>query len=253
MKRFNLGHSKPLTYPMTQEQLDNLGETMLVSPRVGNSHGYERVSDELYKEQVKELPVIRKMVESGKFPTEYLKIYTGSGEVSDVLTSTLGHGLKDPRKASDTVKMDHPFDIWDLVIEPWAKANNIPKRNQPTHQGVPFVEGVLDRAFAHSLIAKALNRAFDVKNAFGTCRPEEYFDSSITRYKTPNHPEEPAGHGAFAGAGAKAFEIIYNPTPEQLNEVITATKQFAMFRSFSAMHVPSSNLLGWQIGFETQL
>lgn len=253
MKKFNLGHSDVLKWPMTKEQYDNLGETRLVSPRVGNDHGHKAVSEKQYIEEVEELIPLREQVEKGIWPTEYFEKYLGSGELSEVLSSTLGARLKNPKVAADTVRMDHPFDIWDLVIEPWAKANNIPYREELTHKGDPFVESVLYRAKAHSIIAAALDKAFDVKYALGELRPEEYCDSGIVRFQTPNHPECPAGHGAFSGAGARAFELIYSPTKEQLKQVIFDTKQFAMFRSLSAMHIASSNLLGWKIGYENKV
>lgn len=254
MRSFNLGHRNNLEYPMTAEQLASLGPTRLVSPRIGNDHGYQACSHDHYESEVIQLLGLRAMVEAGRFPSEYLEQYTGQGELSDVLTSTLGTSLRDPRVAADTVQMDHPFDIWDIVIEPWANANSIQLReNAPTHEGVPFVETVLNRATAHALIAKALDKSFDVKNAFGMCRPTEYYDCSIQRYPTPNHPEMPAGHGAFSGAGAKAFELIYQGSEDQIKAVHIATQQFAMFRSFSAMHIPYSNMLGWKIGYETEI
>lgn len=251
MRAFNLGHSEILEWPMSQAGLDNLGQTRLVSPRVGNAHGYESCGHDQYVQEVEELPALRDLVEAGKWPREYLEKYIGSGELSPVLKATLGSNLNDPRNAADTVRMDYPFDIWDLVIEPWAFSNQIPFKVLPQHQGVPFVEAALNRAKAHSIIADALNKSFDVKYALGGCRPTEYYDCSVQRYRTPNHPEMPAGHGAFSGAGARAFELIFDPSPEQLEEVIFATQQFAMFRSFSAMHIPYSNLLGWKIGYES--
>ena len=250
-KKNNLGHRQILEWPMTQEQLNGLGETKRVSPRVGNDHGYSPVSKEQFELEMNELPELRVMVEKGIWPTDYMKKHVGSGDLSEVLRDTLGTRLRDPRVAADTVQMDHPFDIWDLVVEPWAKANNIPYRTPLTHKGNPFVEGVLYRLQAHTAIAKALNKAFDVKDAFGTCRPEEVFDASIVRFPTPNHGEEPAGHGAFCGAAYAIFKVIFNPTLEQDQKVKFATRQFAHFRFLSAMHKPSSNELGWKIGYES--
>lgn len=251
-RKFNYGHTQILDWPMTQADYDALGETGLVSPRAGNDHGYTKLDQAEVIEQMKELPDLREKVETGIWPTEYLEKYLdGRGDLSPILAKYLGLSAGATKKAADTVRMDHPFDIWDIVVAPYAKDNNIPLATPVTHQGVDFVESVVRRAEAHQIVAKALDKSFDVKYAFGSCRPIEYYDCEIQRYMTPTHPEMPAGHGAFAGAGSKAFEKIYAPTAEQAAEMQYATKQFAMYRSFSGMHIPYSNLLGWKIGYES--
>lgn len=250
MRSFNLGHREVLSWPMTSCDLADLGDTLLVSPREGDSHGYERPSDELYTQQVKELIAVRANVERNQWPKAFMKEHLGTDELSGVLVDTLELSVRDPGNCADTVRMDHPFDIWDLVIEPWAQSRGIKLLDTPKHRGVPFMESILARATAHSMIARGLDKAFDVKYALGVCRPTEFFDPSIERYPTPNHPEMPAGHGAFCGAGYAAFELLYDANVAQKEMVEFATKQFAMFRSFSAMHIPFSNLLGWRIGYE---
>ena len=250
MRTFNLGHREFLSWPMTQAQLDGLGETLLVSPRVGNAHGYQPPSEALYVQQVEQLPQLREEVEAGQWSDWWWQEHLGSTEFSPILAQTLRLSKNRPGACADTVRMDHPNDIFDIVVEPWAMSQGIPKKPVPSHQGVAFVESVDHRALAHSMVSEGLNKAFDVKYAFGVCRPVEYFDCNLQRYETPGHPECPAGHGAFSGAGSRAFEAIYDATPEQVAAVQFATKQFAMFRSLSAMHIPYSNLLGWQIGYE---
>ena len=250
MRRFNLGHSEVLSWPMTQAQLDGLGQTLLVSPRVGNAHGYSPMSEATFIYQVEQLPQLREEVEAGVWSDWWWEEHHGSAELSPILQKYLKLSTRRPGKCADTVRMDHPFDIWDIVIAPYAMDEGIEPATPNAHEGIDFVESVIRRSSAHAMIATGLDKAFDVKYAFGQCRPVEYYDCGLQRYGTPTHGESPAGHGAFSGAGSKAFETLYNATPQQIADVQYATKQFAQFRSLSAMHVPFSNMLGWTIGYE---
>lgn len=250
MRTFNLGHRFPLSWPMSQQQLSSLDETLLVSPRTGNAHGYQPPTEEVYRHEVEQLRQLRQEVELYRWSDWWWEEHLGRTDLSPILAKQLGLRKNQPGQCADTVRMDHPFDIFDIVVEPYIREQGIKPKTPATHPGVPFVESVLLRAQVHSFIASGLNKSFDVKYAFGVCRPIEFYDPSLQRFETPNHPECPAGHGAFSGACAKAFENLWDATPEQIEEVIFATKQFAMFRSLSAMHIPYSNLLGWQIGYD---
>ncbi len=235
---------------MDQTQLDNLGETLLVSPCPGAAHGYLPPSEAVYVQQVEQVREVRVLVRAGTWPSDFMVEHLGSSEMSPILEKYLSLSTSTVHKAADAVRRDHPFDIWDLVVSKYAADEGIAPATPADHQGDAFVESVLRRAAAHQLIAEGLNKAFDVKYAFGTARPIEYYDPSLQRFATPNHPECPAGHGAFSGAASKAFETLFSPTQDQIDAVEFATKQYAMFRSLSAMHIPYSNLLGWQIGHE---
>lgn len=252
LRKFNYGHREELDYPFTAETCENLGKTYLVSPRPGNDHGYEVIKEEEVVAQMDEVRELRDLVKANIWPTKFLEKYLGKGSLSPVLAKYLNLSENSPKQAADTVRMDHPFDIWDIIIEPYAKDNGVELAKPRKHEGVDFVETVLERSEAHRMIAAGLDKSFDVKYYHGSLRPLEYHECSIQRYQTPTHPEMPAGHGAFAGSGARAFEAIYKPTEEQKEEIIYATKQFAMFRSFSAMHIAFSNLLGWDIGYELE-
>lgn len=250
LRNFNLGHKEDLTWPMDQNELDNLGDTLLVSPRVGNAHGYTPPNDATYDSQVAEVKDVRAQVMADQWPASFMMTHLGSSELSPILEKHLKLSTSNPKKCADTVMMDHPFDIWDLVIEKYIADEGIQPLAAHSHTGDPFVESVVLRSNAHSQIATSLNKAFDVKYAFGILRPIEYYDPSLQRYATPNHPECPAGHGSFCGGGTKAFETYMDSTQDQKDAVTFATKQFAMFRSLSGMHIPYSNLLGWTIGYE---
>ena len=250
IRTFNLGHRDQLSWPMDQTELDNLGETLLVSPRVGNAHGYSPPDLATYNEQVADVKALRDEIKADRWPMAFLIKYLGTDDLSPILAKYLMLSKTTPKKCADTVRMDHPFDIWDEVVEKYIADEGIAPLAAYAHQGDAFVEKVMLRANVHSAIATALNKAFDVKYSFGICRPIEYYDPSLQRFATPNHPESPAGHGSFCGGCSKSFDTYMDATQQQKDDVAFATKQFAMFRSFSAMHIPYSNLLGWQIGYE---
>ena len=250
LRTFKLGHKEDLTCPMDQNELDNLGTTLLVSPRVGNAHGYSPPNEATYDTEVAEVSAVRDLVKASTWPSAFMTTHLGSDELSPMLAKHLDLSTSNPKKCADTVRMDHPFDIWDLVISKYIADEGIQPLAAYAHAGDPFVEKVMLRANAHSQIATSLNKAFDVKYSFGILRPIEYYDPSFQRFATPNHPECPAGHGSFCGGATKAFETYMDATQDQKDAVTFATKQFAMFRSFSGMHIPYSNLLGWTIGYE---
>lgn len=250
MRSFNLGHPEVLVAPVTEVLLNDLGPTRLVSPRAGDSHGYEPPSEELYREQVAELVQLREEVEAGTWSKWWWQKYMGTDELSPLLSKYLRLHTRRPQECADTVRMDHPFDIWDVVVEPYLIDEGVLPAVPYKHQGNPFVERTLARSNAHARIASGLNKVFDVKYEFCVCRPVEFYDCSLQRFETPNHGECPAGHGGFCGASAKAAELEYRPSAEQVSDIVFCTKQFAMFRSLSAMHIPYSNLLGWQVGYD---
>lgn len=252
---FGKGHDSEITWPLTSAGLAALGATELVSPRVGNTHGYADPvpTRELLHAEMEDVERVRYEVDKNIWPGWWLEKYDIDPVLSPALKSQLRLRESNPKQCANVVRMDHPFDIWDIVIEPWSDKNGVEWANPPAHQGVRFVESVLRRAEAHAMIANGLNKSFDVKYFYGAPRPYEYSDYNevLEMYPCPAHPEKPAGHGAFCGAGSKAFRALFKATPEQLQIIDTATKQFAMFRTFSAMHIASSNLLGWKIGFES--
>ena len=251
---FNKGHDTPLTFPFTQATMDNLGPTSLVSPRVGNAHGYANPNtpEEMHLE-MEDVERVRYEVNKNQWPGWWLSKHGVDPVLSPIIKQTLRLSESGPKACANIVRMDHPFEIWDNVIEPWAHSQNIAWDVPAAHQGVTFVEQTLRRAQAHVIIAAALDKSFDVKYYYGQPRPFEYseYDEGLEFYPCPAHPEKPAGHGAFCGGGAKAFEQLFVPSAEQIQMVHTATKQFAMFRTFSGMHIASSNLLGWTIGYES--
>lgn len=251
MANFNKGHDTGLVFPFTAETLKSLGPTNLVSPTIGNNHGYTDPVKDLNAE-MEDVERVRYEVDKNIYPSWFMEKNGVAPELSPILTETLRLSERFPKACAKVVRMDHPFDIWDEVIQPWAQSQNIGWNDPPEHQGVPFIETLENEARAHAMIINGLRKSFEVKYWFGAQRPFEYSDygQQLEMYPCPAHPEKPAGHGAFCGAGAKAFEVIYGATDGQVQMVHTATKQFAMFRSFSAMHIASSNLLGWRIGYE---
>lgn len=251
MKHFQKGHPTPITWPLTADELAKLGPTSLVSPVAGIPHGCCHLGDDEFRAELEVVERVRDWVASSRWPGWFFENQGIDGKLSPLLESALGLSESDPQGCADVVKMDHPFDLWDRVIEPFATSNKIALRDAPKHKGVPFVETVGARSIAHSIIADALEKCFEVKYFFGQARPFEIsnYGGSLEQYPCPAHPERPAGHGAFCGATNAAFRRLFVPiTDDDLATVKTATLQFAHFRTFSAMHLASSNNLGWEIG-----
>ena len=248
---FQIEGEPPITdWPLTQSAIDAMGSTKLVSPRPGNAHGFVALDDDERQRQVEDTERACLLTQKNIWPAAYLEKYGVDPEPSKLLRKYLRIGSA--KAGAMWVKADYPFDAWDKMIEPYARDEGIEWMEEPKHKGVPFVESVQRRAWAHQTIADALDRAFDVKAALGSQRPWQMsnFGKLMEMYDTADHGEEPAGHGTVFGATAKMFIRQYAATPEQTAAVYTATKQLAMFRSFAWQHIPHSNLMGWKFGFE---
>lgn len=272
---FNLGTDKDLSdaYPLTQATIDGLGPNTMVSPCPGVNHletyGIEDVAmpgSDRHLEEHEDVEKLRLDVAKNVWPEWFLTKYGVEPRLSPLLIKYANNILTieqrreqranqvseaTPALCSEIVKMDHPFQFWDGIITPYAMDEGIAYNSAHIHhEGVPFVESVGIRGQAHCWIYKALAAAFEVKYYLGRARPSEFnaAGESIERYECPHHAEAPAGHGAFAGASAAAFEKLFDATPAQIKLVADAAKQIAMFRSFSAMHIPSSNSMGYELG-----
>ena len=229
-----------------------------VSPSAANMHGYTDPTPPGSADYEKDHELVEKArlcVLNGTWPSEIFAEEGIDPALSPLLKAYLGLSEQKPKGCADVVQMDHPFDIWDLVVQKYIDNNNIKLKTSvfpSSAQGIPFVEGVEAKALAHMLIAAGLRRAFQMKAALDQLRPAQHNPAGddIQQYPHPAHPEKPAGHGAFCGAASKAFEVLYDGNAQQISYVKTATQQFAMFRTMAGMHIPSSNQLGWQAGYD---
>lgn len=244
MRSFNLGHRESVSYPMTT--LPTI-PTLMVSPRVGKSHGVERPSDAQVLEECIEVKKVTDEVKKGKWPGWYMQKYFGRSDMSAIMAKYTGCDEATVMKAVQWIGMDHPFDLWNKVVVPYCRDNGI--KTKASTYGVPFTQGVLMTARCHAAIAKALDAAFDVKYFYGICRPSEVYDPSISIIPTPNHPSYCAGHGAFGSASFACFEHFFNANTEQMNEMRYATLQFAQWRTLAGVHTFSDNDVGWKLGY----
>lgn len=248
MRSFNLGHSQVLKYPLTEESVSKLGATRLVSPRPGNSHGYECPADSVFIEEIEEVKQVVALIRAGSWPSEFMKKHTGQAAMSQLLVKYLKLSEADPMRLIRWLAVDHPFDFWDDVVERYAIDNKIPMVHGGP--GINFINRVRTRALAHEHIYGALNRTFDVKYQYGKCRPCEMFDNTVEVIDTPNHPTMPGGHATFFAASVGAFRMLYRPTPEQVSAVEIAGMQAGQGRTLCGIHFPTDNHVGWQIGKE---
>jgi hypothetical protein len=249
MKKFNIGHPEVLSFPFTSQSLANLGPSNLVSPMVGDAHGMPMPSNELLRMQVLEVQRAVNETRNNIWPGWLFAKYTGSERLAKSLRSILGLSENYPKGIAKWVEFDHPFDSWDKYVEPFAKANGI---KMPTMgPGKPFIPSVYARAKAHRMIIDALSRNFQVKYQYGTPRPCELMDHSIEATDTPAHPSYPSGHATFAGATARAFELIYVANEEQKAEVRLAMMQLHFGRVLLGIHYPVDNVDGFKLGYES--
>lgn len=249
MRSFNLGHSEALPQRLTADDVAKLGKTLMVSPRVGVTHGTTRPTDAEIKAGCEEVKRVTDDVKRGIYPGWFFKDHMDLYGVHPILTKYLGVTEVNFMAGVRFVANDHPFDFWQKVVETYAKDNKIPFSSQPG-PGVPFLHSVNVRQQAHAIIYEGLNKAFDVKYFHMVCRPSEYFNESILLkpYECPSHPSFCAGHGAFFGSSVKAFRQLYSPTPMQLDDMKIAAEQIAHYRTLMGIHTYLDNKVGFDLG-----
>lgn len=147
--------------------------------------------------------------------------------------------------ASWLVSMDHPFDLCKAISDHyWPKYGSVTR----------FVEKHEFEAHVGLAVSAALDEVFKHKWAHLTARPVEKLEAlglpqaGLELYKHPAHPAWPAGHGGAAGATYKACSSLLGLTGTDLEDVRVGCLAFAMFRSFSFMHVASENWAGFVLG-----
>ena len=250
-KKFALGHDKPLTFPLSQADLDSLGPTKLVSPCVGSVDPEWVLTDEQWEVEKEELEGVRYDVEDGVWPSWFFEKYEIEPSLSP-LFRRIGLSERNPRGCANVVRMDDPFDLYDKVVLPFIDEMGF-QLTSVTHQGVPFRERQRAKANVHADVCDGLDAIWKDKFGQGEARPREQDDwgDRIEMFRCPNHPDRGAGHGAAAGAVAKGAIREYKIPNEPLEKIVHTTVQWSVFRSFSAMHYMTSNLFGWVRGFQS--
>jgi len=244
-------------FPLRKIPIRSSGAEMLVlgrndydapAPRHLGEPGHEA---ELY-----EVLRVRDDVVKGIWPTWFLHDHDIQGTPAEPFLGFNPFIVVDvemPESAANIVHMDNPSDLGKL-LRAWLLSNG---GEHPavdnTGNGIfldliPKCDAKLAKA-----VSEALWEAAQTKQFFGRARPEEIVGYNCTHYPEgcPKHPAYPAGHGAAAGATFAVIESEFNleKGTELWQTCLTASLQFAYFRTFAGVHFADDNGIGFLIGY----
>jgi len=259
-----------ITYPLTQSSLDSLEACRLVNPKVGNDHGYKIPDNFDLIASTNEIVQVRLEVEKGIFPMWFMSKYYpfksefGSYVYPDEIFRIEGLSVHNPKDLADVVHMDSPSDMPRMVLKwlthpMYGQDQNV---KQWTEKYINFLETIpyVEEQITDG-VKRSLDKAFEMKYAFGLARPEEVWSSEnnldgklLTAYPEgcPNHPACPAGHASAAAGGVvPIIRVMPDLTDMQLKRILDTAYSWAMFRSFAGVHHWIDNILGLMAnGFE---
>lgn len=255
-KKGNNGNE--LTYPVTQEQIDNLVDSKFASPKVGDSNGLRNVFvDEDINVHVKEVELVRFLIQRGEYPQDFLnKYYPFNGTAPTEITQPLineGLSKENPNGLANVVHMDNPMDMANAILK-WLVGEGCKLKDNDSDY-IMFTDTILDVIEDISDGVKRFgNKAFEVKYNYGVARPEEVSSHgiSITHYEEgcPTHPSYPAGHGAIAGGSVLAFFKHFDLNEEQIKVILDTAYLWSMFRTFAGVHYGVDNVAGLYLGLK---
>ena len=112
-------------------------------------------------------------------------------------------------------------------------------RPRPEEVIYKFAKGEYD---VPNVIARALDECLDMDKVIKSA-------NNFTMYSEgcPMHPAYPAMHGAAAGAGV-LFNVLFDLTDDQKDEVRRTMANIALFRDFAGVHYKSDSLVGLELG-----
>lgn len=258
---FNKGAETPLDYPLLAIP-ENSGNSRLVNPAVGDSHGLSAptMPHELgFESELNEVLEVRLMVSQGIYPADFMARHHPRESFNPVMVpeplAREGLTIENPQAMANVVHMDSPIDM-PLAVLAWLLSEGA-QRKKPTSEHVDFlghvphvVEDVADA------VKRNLHKAFEAKYWFGRPRPEEvlhqFTDISpelFTAYPEgcPCHPAYPAGHGAAAGA-VRIFKKLFHLTEAQWRVCVDTAYHWSMYRTFAGVHYANDNTAGLAIG-----
>ena len=248
VKQFNSGHPETIGKPMRLAQLAE-AESMLVSPRNGNSHGIEPPLEVGSPEHTEELNAIIEAgfeVERGNWPTKYFEFCNVDPEPADFLKMA-GISKTDPQGACNFVQMDAPDELFRAILT-WANQEMIPLVHEQPNCIDFLGRNVHAMTQFQLFVSESMEQAFEVKAQYLQPRPGELVCENISPYPHPDHAEDPAGHGDFAGNANMCFNFLFKPDKAQQYQVSNGTRMLAHFRDIARMHVRSASRRGYLMG-----
>lgn len=190
------------------------------------------------------------------------------------------YGVKYTGQGAELVHADFPTDILTNLAKNLMSQGAKLRKILPNVEYKRFTDGVV--MLGHSIgwaVHTVSPSAFAAKWHFGRPRPEEVIHNfcngqydvpeviaraldecldmdkvklnaaNFTMYPegAPMHPAYPAMHGAAAGAGV-LFNVLFDLTDNQKDEVRRTMANIALFRDFAGVHYKSDSLVGLELG-----
>ena len=248
IKQFNSGHPDRIDKPMRLAQL-NETESMLVSPRNGNANGLPeplRVGSPEHTEELNAIIEAGFEVERGNWPTKYFEFCNVDPEPADFLKMA-GISKADPQGACNFVQMDAPDELFRAMIT-WANAEKIPLVHEQPNCIDFLGRNVHAMTQFQLFVSESMEQAFEAKGQFLQARPGELVCKNLSPYPHPDHAEDPAGHGTFAGTANMTFNFLFKPDKAQQYQALNGTLMLAHFRDIARMHVRSASRRGFDLG-----
>ena len=226
----------------------------LVSPREGNAH--DSPAPRHSEEDLCEVIEVRRQVELGEWPSDFLANEGGGDDVPDLLKArrALRLSARRPTTAALVVTMDDP-DSLGVELAKELMSRGVKFKEDRGHvqfcdETYSFSALKADLAMANH---KALNHAFDVKYHYDAKRPEQYAKVDpcvfcVNEAGAPNHYSYPAGHGATSGSAQAVIEKYFDLDDEMKLKVHDACYQFAHWRTLLGVHFREDNDEGIRIG-----
>lgn len=245
---FNKGNAldqPPLSFPLTE--LPDY-ECQVTSPSI--SPGASQMPDfAITMADALEVADVTRTVMLRQWPEEYAEKWMLGDDVSPIFKAA---SVADSYDLARLVHMDKPMDLYQIVLS-WvlSEAGAGAHVDQLDHN--PFLEHTIkDNALVASALELSLQHAFDEKWIHGQARPEEVLGYNVSLYPAgcPTHPSTPAGHGAAGGTVEAIFTLLWDLSPELMDDIRLAVRQFIHARTFAGVHFGIDNELGRQIGFE---
>ena len=226
----------------------------LVSTRTGVKH--DSPAPRHNEDDLQEVIEVRRMVELGEWPAEFLANDGGGDDIPDLLKSRRDLRLtkRRPATAALVVTMDKPYSLGvnlaDELLARGEKFKEVRDHVQFCDPTFSYSALLADLATANH---KALNHAFDVKYYYKAKRPEQYLKVdpcifSEDNVGAPNHYSYPAGHGATSGSAEAVINAYFDLNDEMKLKVYDACYQFAHWRTLLGVHFREDNDEGLRIG-----
>ena len=250
MKYLNKG-SQPnkVTFPITQEFLNNMEPCDLVNPKVGKNYGLKIPDDFDIMEAAEEILKVRLLVQKNIMPWDFLeKYWPYNFEMKRrIPTSLLMSGLSfdNVEGLANIVHMDDPLDLplmqKKVLTNPkYGGDANIKKGHTKKYK--QFLETVVDPNETITDFQKRYgHKVFELKSFFGLARPEEVLPELgvlLTAYKEgcPCHGSLGQGHQALAQAGFKALNNDLKLEDWQIENGLYEAYLWGQFRCFAGVH-----------------